>query len=266
MDPHVMVDFIRWLKRRPPVKSDQSTVDPEATGYVYVGDGDSGPMAAAAPGHRVRCPGGGPPWIVVDRDYPSIVVHRWPGKLWRVRILTKATEQPLACATYTRASSVHVLSEEPLAALFGHNGKAVVELFDRVSQLRRWMIESLAASGDAEATGVYDAVWDRWLANVDPCSPDLGNRHAGLLRMNRDSPAGKAPSILHSVLWHLAREMDGDEAFISDEESLFFSARWSRVADCMQHTLFAIGVEEEFVDPSERAILRRSYDAAVLQC
>jgi len=87
------------------------------TGLVYVPHDESGPMKDACP--EAQLGNGGPPWIAVDLDTEKVIVTAWPGKLWRVRVLRRATEQPMPYARYVRADRVEVLdiyaaSEEPI--------------------------------------------------------------------------------------------------------------------------------------------------------
>ena len=58
-----------WFRRR-------------AQGFVFVADADDGPMRDAAAGKTIRNTDDAPPWIVVDQAIESIVVSKWPGKLW----------------------------------------------------------------------------------------------------------------------------------------------------------------------------------------
>ena len=65
-------------------------------GFVYTSREDKGPMAGAAPGLLVRLAGRGSPWIVVDHELASVVLARWPGRLWEVDIVDAVTDADLA--------------------------------------------------------------------------------------------------------------------------------------------------------------------------
>lgn len=260
-----MVDLTRWLKRQLPSGAERSSASSDITGFVYVGRGDSGPMAAAAPGLQVGSFVDAPPWIVVDHNPQSTILAKWPGRLWKVRVLHKAAEQPRSYAGYTRATVVDVLDEAPLAVLFEHNGDAVVEFLTSISRLQLATVEALRESQDEEAVGFHNMTWDRWLASVDPGSPHLGAEHAGIIAVGAkapSSPVGNATSVLHSELWKRAREIAGDRAFVVEDEEVFFNATWSRVAACLQHALFALGAGEHLLSASERAVLLRAYEKA----
>ena len=261
-----MVDLTRWLKRRLPSVPARSVADGEVTGFVYVGVDERGLMAAAAPGLRIGTFVDKPPWMVVDYDPRSTLLAKWPGRLWKVRVLHKASDQPLSYAGYTRATAVDVMQEVPLAVLFEHNGEAVVDFLNSISRLTAKAAAALSESQDDEATRVHSAAWDRWLASTDPASPFLGQEHAGTIAMVAKaprSPVGDAPSVLHSELTKRAREIAGDAAFVVDDEEQYFSPPWLRAGTCLQHSLFALGVDEHLLSPSERAILRRGYEKAM---
>src|SRR5437762_9363343 len=88
-------------------------------GFIYVEDGESSVMSRAIAGARITLNPRKPPWIVVDHTIEAICVARWPGRLWRARVVDKAdVPQPLAYARYTRAASVDVLEQIPAAQLF----------------------------------------------------------------------------------------------------------------------------------------------------
>jgi hypothetical protein len=261
-----MVDLIRWLKRQRPSSSVRSAAEGEIVGFVYVGKGDSSLMTAAAPGTRIGSAVDKPPWIVVDHEPQSIVMAKWPGRLWKVRVVHRAAQQPLAYASYTRATAVDVLEEVPLAVLFEHNAEAVVEFLNSISQLTVEKVAALAESPDDEAARVHNAAWDRWLASADPASPSVGQEHAGTIAMGAKapgSPVGRAPSVLYSQLIKRAQEIAGDAAFAVEEEEQYFRHPWSQAATCLQHSLFAIGVAEHLLSTSERAVLRRAYEKAM---
>ena len=75
-----------------------SAPDRPRHGFVYVPLTNTGPMAHAEAGRTVRIPGRGPPWIPVDHEVSSIVVARWPGRLWAVEILDPITARDLKTA------------------------------------------------------------------------------------------------------------------------------------------------------------------------
>lgn len=260
-----MVDLIRWQKRR---NAGGTSADADAlSGFVYVAAGESGPMASVFAGARVENPNDGPPWIVVDHKLESTILAKWPGRLWRVRILRKASEQPRAYASYSRATAVRVEEELPLAALFDFNGLEVVEFLSAVSQLSIEQKESLSATVDEQAVGLHGVIWDRWLTQVDPSSPHLGEDHRGIISMGAKvprSPVGNATSVLHAEVRKRAREIDGNRAFEIHDEEESLSPQWACLATHLQHALFAIGASDALLSQAERDILSRAYRASCL--
>jgi hypothetical protein len=207
-----MVDLIRWLKRNSSGAQDSAVGD----GYVYVSVDDTNPvLGSMRPDIRVGGFSDRPPWIVVDHSPQSVILARWPGRLWKVRTLRKASEQPRADAGYVRATAVHVIDEVPLADLFVHNGPEIVRFLNRVSELTAAQIAALGREQDEEAARVHSLVWDRWLAETDASSHFIGETHTGTIAIGSKaphSPVGNAPSVLHTQLTNLARQMVGDEA------------------------------------------------------
>jgi hypothetical protein len=115
-------------------------------GFVYVGDAESGPMAGAGIGERVRVPFPGPPWIVVDHAIETVTPARWPGRLLRVAsvppadgaeraVLDRAAANLRADAGYRRVLAVDVLAELPSWILFGEHGEAVAGVLERARRL-----------------------------------------------------------------------------------------------------------------------------------
>ena len=161
---------------------------------------------------------------------------------------------------------MHVEEEVPLAVLFDHNGKAVVDLLSSVSSLSAEEKALLGRSTDERAETLHNQVWTRWLSQVDSSSPYLGQDHSNTIAVGARaprSPVGNATSVLHAELTKRARELDGDRAFVTDDEEQSFNAEWSRVASHLQHALFAIGVSPELLSPPERVALASAYRKTV---
>jgi hypothetical protein len=232
-------------------------------GYVYVPrDEQAVHFAQIGPGVQVGRFIDSPPWIVVDHSPKSVVAAKWPGTLWSVRILGRAASQPYAYAGYTRATAVRVLREIGRGHLFEHNGDSVVSFLDLIESIAENDVRRLCRVEDEEADRLFSAVWDRWLSAVDPASHFIGSDHSGVLQIGSKSPGspvGRAPSILHSLLVQRAREIDGDEAFVEDDDVLSFNPKWAKVEKCAQNALFSIGVDERLLSPHERALLGRAF-------
>lgn len=261
-----MIDLIHWFKSLVPATAAASSA---CDGFVYVPRDDPSPLfSSMKPNVRVGSFTDTPPWIVVDHSPQSVVLAKWPGRLWAVRILRRAPEQPCAYAGYTRATAVHVLNEVQCGELFEHCGTAVVEFLDRISSLTERDVEKLGLARDEDAAHIHGLVWDRWIQKVDPSSPLLGNDHTGIIAIGSKvprSPVGNAPSVLHSQLSRRARQMVGDDAFVTEDEEVCFNPTWATVAANLQHALFSVGVEDQLLKSIERAVLARVYEEAILR-
>lgn len=103
-------------------------------------------MKSAEVGATVRTIDRGPPWIVVNHALESLVAAKWPGRLWRVKILKAASKRDNIATNYTRALAVRILVEEPVAQLFGACGDAVVEVLDKARTLDIEAVQDLSKS------------------------------------------------------------------------------------------------------------------------
>jgi len=127
-------------------------------------------MRAARVGAIISIEGRVPPWIVVDQDLSTVIVAKWPGRLWRVRIVDAATERdqrayggpPLPQARYTRCISVSVEAEEDCAILFGAQGAGVVRVLQEATRLSHARAEAFN-NRHADAGAAQDRVWRSWL-------------------------------------------------------------------------------------------------------
>ncbi len=233
-------------------------------GYVFVADKDVGdPMLAAAPGRIVRAAGRGPPWIVVDWDLSSVLA-RWPGRLWRVRILEAATKrdqagrggEPLPSARYTRAISVRVESEEDVAQLFGESGAGVIAVLEAGLRLDRASAERLASNRNAGAAAARDRAWRTWLDRLGVAHdghPDLSDtlKYGGAVG---DSPIGDGLSALHDVVFERACAVGGESATASDEEDSWLLPPWRGAFDALADAALALGAPD-IIAPDDRAVL-----------
>ena len=238
-----------------------ATGEPDsALGFVFVSDADDGPMTKAEVGAIVRNVDHGPPWIVVGHFIESIVVARWPGRLWRVAIIEPASEQPNATAPYTRAVAVRVLEEQPVAQLFGSHGDAVCNVIGKARDLT---LEDVLMLGDAvpEARDAYSRTWNLWLAQVEPDSIHRGEDHSDTLAVSGGarSPIGGGFTVLYSVLTARARSLVGDAAFVTDEEGeQSFASDWAAVSDAFLHAALAFGAPE-LLSSDDRKLLTSAW-------
>jgi hypothetical protein len=117
----------------------------------------------------------------------------------------------------TRLQGVYKLRGD--SDLFVRNGAAVVMVPIRVSLLTVTHFAALGREQDEKATHVHNLVWDHWLAETDVSSEFIGTDHSGTIAVGSKvprSPVGNTPSVLHAQLTNRARQLVGDEAFVTN--------------------------------------------------
>jgi hypothetical protein len=218
-------------------------------------------MRSAKAGATVRNANGGPPWIVVDHSVESVIVTKWPGRLWKVEILEVAREQPNAGVNYTRAVSVRVIEERAVSELFGPHGERVWAMIERAGALTTDDLAVLGSSGHTLARAAYSRAWRKWLGCGEPESGDSSEDYADTLAVpgGARSPIHSGFTVLHSVLAERARGLTGDAAFVVDDEgNQSFSPAWALAADVYLHAAMAFGAPE-LLSPADREALTRAW-------
>jgi hypothetical protein len=209
-------------------------------GFAYVSAVDDGPMQGATAGATVENTDGGPPWIVVDHAIESVVIARWPGRLWEVEVARAAATQASAHARYTRAVAVRVLREHPVENLFGAHGRDVCAVIETA---RRVTLEDVARLADAvhpRARAAYGAAWRRWLGSGGP-----GDHEDTLAAGDGRSAIGSGFTVLYGVLSERAHELTGDAAFVVDDEgNRSLTPVWAAATDAFLHAAMAFGTPE----------------------
>lgn len=228
-------------------------------GYCYVPNESHEPIRGAYVGAVIENSSEGPPWIVVDQSLDSLIVSRWPGRLWKLEVVRPAKEQPNASATYVRAVSVKVLEEVPVSILFGVHGQEVVKVIESARLLDVQCGLKLGAAFDSRAIDMYSEAWSRWLNGLSRV--DLNHErddYSGTLAISgarKKSPVGVAPTVLYSVLRERVKAAVGDSAFVVDEEgNESFSPEWSKVLDAFLCAVMGFGVDQ-IMSPQEKDVL-----------
>jgi hypothetical protein len=237
------------------------------SGYVYVPNADPGVMAGVAVGDVVRKPDRSPPWIVVDHALESVVVARWPGRLWRVAVLdTGGVEQADPRARYTRAIAVRMLEEIPAERLFGEHGDAVVAVIAAASGIDLPRARRLAEARHPQADAANSRVWHRWLESIGRGGEFTGQDLSGMLEIGScgaaGSPVGGGTEVLYRAVWDRADALQGAAAFVEDEEGeRALSPMWelahAALADAELAVGYAVSLPEE-----DRLILTAAWRAA----
>lgn len=229
-------------------------------------------MRAARVGATIGIEGRAPPWIVVDHDPSSVIVAKWPGRLWRVRIVEAATERdqrayggpPLPQARYTRCISVSVEAQADGAILFGAQGAGVVRVLQEAAGLSHARAEALANNRHADAGAAQDRVWRSWLrqqAILDDTHVD----YDGTLLMGGQkpgSPIHQGLSALHLTVLKRARAVGGEAATASDEEDTWLIHPWDGANRVLGDAALALGAPE-LVSGEDRAILMHGWSSVI---
>lgn len=168
-----------------------------------------------------------PPWLVVDQALDSIVIgSRWPGQLWRVRVVKLGDMSGLvADPGYWRAVTVELLDELPLSVLFGPQGEAVLDIIQKIDTLTRAQAQALADNVPHDAWMAYSRAWMRWSRQNEAGEPGAGDADEwrGVLAASRRGDKARSPIhsgflLIHSQLRQRAARVEGDGAFILVEE------------------------------------------------
>ena len=234
-------------------------------GLVYVSDDDTGPMRNASVGSVITCGGRGPPWIVVDHDPAAVILARWPGRLWRVRILEAATHrdqqhvggQPLAYARYTRCISVAVETEEEPAVLFGEYGAGVVRVLDAASRLSQAEAVALSRGRHQDAAAAHDRVWRAWLRK-EAIPDEYDGSLDGTISISGErwgSPINEGLSVLHSSVFNRAQVIDGHAAIQADDDDEWLVEPWDGAARVLGDAALALGAPELMNDEDRARLL-----------
>lgn len=223
-----------------------------ALGFVYVPETEQGPMNGAKAGSIIRNIDQRSPWIVVYRFLQSVLVAKWPGKLWKVEIIEVAPEQPGATGLYTRAVAVRVVEEQSVSQLFGPHGVVVCKIIEKARTLELNDVETLAESMSSLIQDAYSRAWKKWLAQSDSThiGKYLGDAGKGAAR----SPLGGGFMVLHSQLENRARNLAGDEAFVIGDEETYLAPSWTSASSALLGAAMAYGAPE-LLSPADRDLL-----------
>lgn len=240
--------------------------DDSQEGFVYVAGEDKGPMHSAREDAVIRVAGRGPPWIVVSHEIAAVVVEKWPGRLWRVKVVDAASladqrsrgGPPRADAKYTRAVAVRVLREEAVGTLFGPHGEAVVRVLDAASKLDRNAADMLNSSRDVRAPAAYDRVWRNWMKQQG-INTEVHPELDGTLHIVRfGSPINAGLKTLHGVVFKRAQQLEGKSALISKDDEVWLGPPWDGAFRALADAALALGASVE-IDPSDRDALLRAW-------
>jgi hypothetical protein len=224
-------------------------------GYVYVSAEDGGPMAVAKTGATIRAAKRGPPWIVVDHELSSVIVAKWPGRLWSVEVTDPVTAKdqaavggpPISSAQYTRAVGVQIAEELPASMLFGPHGDAVSTVIDAARTLNAEQAAKLSAARHPDAGRAYDRIWRAWLRDRGLQDADAEDSLDGTLAtggVRPASPINSGLSVLHNELFRRAKALSGDAATETDGDDIWLVDPWHGACAALLDVALASGAPE----------------------
>jgi hypothetical protein len=222
----------------------------DSLGFVFVPDISDSVMKYASVDATMQNPNKLPPWIVVDHSLESIVVAKWPGRLWKVKIIETAPEQPNISAKYTRATAVQILEERSVSELFGRHGEVVCKIIEKAQNLQFNEVQMLGDAKNQLATEAYSRAWKNWLAQVMPTSGHSEDDLCSILAIYALDKAKKSPvnhgfTVLYDIVSQRAQILVGDAAFeIDNEGDRAFTPVWFRIFHVFLHAAMAYGAPE----------------------
>jgi hypothetical protein len=239
-------------------------------GYVYVEEQDPGLMAGAEAGTIVRIPGKGPPWIIVDNSVESIVVAKWPGRLWRVAMVTPVPARDQLASGgvpgpehgYTRAAAVRILEELPLPVLFGPHGEQVVRVIGAAVAIDAQRAQALSESRHPDAPQACARVWRAWLGDR-PTAPGIEDFTFSrtLLLANVGgpvSPVNRGLAVVHGAVFRRALALVGDAATEEDDTDVWLIEPWRGASSSLIDAALAFGAPDH-VTPPDRDVLTQAW-------
>src|SRR5262245_1192591 len=245
-----------------------SDVDRPRQGFVYVAVIDKGPMANAEVGRTVRIQGRAPPWIAVDHNPSSVVIARWPGRLWVVEIVDAITSRDGAArlrgdAGYIRAAAVKILCAVPVATLFGAHGGQVCTVIEAAAGLDLARAARLAEKRHPDAGDAQTRIWKRWLPpeNIPPDRYDDLNGTLAIGALREGSPIGQAPRVINHVIGRRAKALLGPSVWLVDEadpEGAWLAEPWCAASVALLDAALAFGAPD-LVDGQDYGILTAAW-------
>lgn len=229
-----------------------------APGYLWVDHAAPEHERAAEVGGLVRLPEARPPWLVVYEAPEQILVNRWPGRLFSVRVpppatvgeratLAEVTARILPGAGYTNAMAVDVVEELSPALPFGPYGEAVTRVLDAARALDEPTAHRLARARHGAAGDACRAAWQRWLAEPRPSG--VG------------SPIGSGFGLLHRLVKDSAHARGGPGAWIVDGDGEEEAAEpWASAYGALREAALAYGAPD-LLDSAAGALMSTAWNA-----
>lgn len=257
----------------PPPETDWQPKPVGFEGYMWGARDHDDPVWRGSRGEVLRNPTRGPPWLIVHHDLERALVARWPGRLWRARIVDPVTASdhhahgsspPLHYAGYTRVVAAELLEELPAHALFGAGGEVISEILAVVDTLDEDSAAALARArhqlaGEAHGRAIRAlgelAGWKMKEALSDADLDGVTYMGVGF------SPLSGGLSLLHDQVSRRAQAVGGDavlEPDPYDPEGAFLIEPWAGASLVLRDTALAFA-RPDAIDRSDCEILRHGW-------
>lgn len=223
-------------------------------GFVYKSEDDLSEFLHAGPGDVVSTPSKAPPYIVVDHDLERIIMARWPGRLWRVRVLKRVTTD-FQLRNATRAWAVEILEQLPSHLPFGSHGAQVAKVIDAAGRVSIDDVSKLASERHEKAGEVL--------------ARQGGRLSGGSLHHVDDPPSliGPASSLLGTHFSRRAEALVGYRGAFAeydfDPEGAYLVEPWSTALDKLYDIAYASGAPDRFSDEEKSILMHGTWATSI---
>lgn len=215
-------------------------------GFIYSPHDAESPLNSGKAGDIIQLEST-PPWIVVDHYKQTIVMTNWPGILWLAEGIEPASESDQPNDIYTRSRSVRLIEPATTAELFGQNGRDVEKVLDQAAGLQLNQLLNIQRI-DHQLQQLYSDAWNSWANGLHQGAAHYDHLYT-LAKGTRgnESLIGKGLLLLSNVFHKLAQKLEGEAAFIVDDEGeIEFVPKWHHAFDAARHAAMAYGAPQLF--------------------
>jgi len=232
----------------------------KTTGYIYRSHDKIGIFQDVKAGQVVSNPTQDPPWIIVYHTLADTLAPKWPGTLFKAEVIEAINPQNHR-GNYTRCVAVRIIETVETAVLFGKYGTQVESILEFASRLTLDTALKLSENRADAASALTSEGFHRWMAKSNFVYRDPTRDLSGVVAIgsgNRKSPIGHGLSLVHRCVRDAAQREIGEDAFDSDEESMWLKHPWSDASGALLETAWGLGVPDLF-DEREKALLLQAW-------